>query len=217
MQERGRKTRARLVEEMRRAIQRKGVSRASIGDVLKATGTKKGSLYFHFQDKDELALAALGEAGEDLHDFVANALAQGATPDEQIAGFLREVLALHRRSGFVGGCVFGNTSLEMADTDERYAQLMQEVFEGWAEQLAKVIARGQDSGRLRPDVPAPALARQLLASIEGGIMLARLSKSEDPLRDTLQSLWTLMGGEGDFNAKGPDDAVALDPGRGETS
>jgi TetR/AcrR family transcriptional repressor of nem operon len=196
MQERGRQTRARLIEEMRRAIQEKGVSRASIGDVLKATGTKKGSLYFHFEDKDDLALAALGEAGEEFHDFVTRALSQGETPDEQLRSFFREVLALHRRSGFVGGCVFGNTSLEMADTDRRYAELMGGVFDDWAEQLAAVIARAQEDGRLRDEIAPETLARQVLASVEGGIMQARLHKSERPLRETLESLWILMGGSG---------------------
>lgn len=194
MQERGRQTRTQLIVEMRRAIHQKGVSRTSIGDILKATGTKKGSLYFHFRDKDELALTALDEAGGYFHAFVANALNRGNTPEGKLAAFFQAVLDLHRRKGFVGGCVFGNTSLEMADADERYAQLMQDVFEGWGDQLAVVIERAQEAGRLNADVPAQSLARQALASIEGGIMLARLAKSEEPLRDTLQTLWRLMGG-----------------------
>jgi TetR/AcrR family transcriptional repressor of nem operon len=202
MQERGRRTRARLVAEMRRAIQHKGVSRASIGDVLQAAGAKKGSLYFHFQDKDELALAALGEAGEEFHDFVGRALARGDSPEAQLASFFREVLALHRDQGFTGGCVFGNTSLEMADADPRYAGLMQEVFDGWANQLTGVIARAQEAGSLRGDVPAAELAYQVLAAVEGGVMLARLRKSEGPLRDSLQTLWTLMGAGGEW--AGPD-------------
>ena len=195
-QQRGRATRARLIDAMRRTIEDKGISRASISDVLEQADTRKGSLYFHFQDKDELALAALAEAGEDFHDFVARTLAQGETPDEQLRAFLTEVLAVHRRRQFIGGCVFGNTSLEMADSDDRYARLLEDVFEGWAEQLATVIARGQEQGRLRAEFSAQRLARQLLAAIEGGIMLARLSKSEQPLRETLAIQWGLLGGTG---------------------
>lgn len=202
MQERGRQTRARLIEAMRRAIHDKGVSRASVGDVLKATGAKKGSLYFHFQDKDDLALAALNEAGEDFHDFVAEALSRGTTPEEKLEAFFQEVLAQHSAKGFVGGCVFGNTSLEMADADARYAELMQDVFEDWAGQLAAVIGTAQEAGRMRPDVPARSLARQALATIEGGIMFARLSKSEQPLRETLETLWALLGA-GDDSARAP--------------
>lgn len=196
MQERGRQTRAQLIAAMRRAIQQEGVSRASIGDILKATGAKKGSLYFHFQDKDDLALTALDEAGADFQAFVAEALNRGDTPEEKLAAFFRAVLDLHRRKGFVGGCVFGNTSLEMADTDERYARLMQDVFEAWGDQLAAVIARGHEAGRLNPGIPAQSLAHQVLATVEGGIMQARLAKSEAPLREVLQTLWHLMGGNG---------------------
>ena len=192
MQERGRQTRAGLIEAMRQAIQARGVSRASIGDVLKATGAKKGSLYFHFRDKDELALAALDEAGEEFHDFVAEALRGGDTPEERLEAFFRRVLALHRGKGFVGGCIFGNTSLEMADADRRYAQLMRQVFTGWADQLSAVIAQAQEAGQVRGDLAPESLARQALAAIEGGVMFARLSKSEQPLEEALETLWALM-------------------------
>ena len=195
MQERGRQTRTQLITEMRRAIHQKGVSRTSIGDILKATGAKKGSLYFHFRDKDELALTALDEAGQYFQTFVANALSHGETPQEQLAGFFQAALDLHRRKGFVGGCVFGNTSLEMADTDERYAQLMQDVFEAWGDQLAAVIARGQEAGAFNTALPAQTLARQVLAGVEGGIMMARLAKSEEPLREVLDTTWRLIGGD----------------------
>ncbi|MEF8793041.1 TetR family transcriptional regulator C-terminal domain-containing protein [Thiohalorhabdus sp.] len=195
MQERGRQTRRQLITEMRRAIHQKGVTRTSIGDILKATGAKKGSLYFHFQDKDDLALTALDDAGKYFQTFVANALSHGETPEEQLAGFFQAALDLHRRKGFVGGCVFGNTALEMADTDERYVRLMQDVFEAWGDQLAAVIERAQEAGRLNADAPAQSLARQILASVEGGIMQARLAKSEEPLREVLDTTWRLIGGD----------------------
>jgi TetR/AcrR family transcriptional repressor of nem operon len=190
MQERGKRTRAELIAGMRSAIQEKGVARSSISDVLDATGIKKGSLYFHFADKDDLALAALEQAGEDFLAFVTDSLT-GDTPRERLDHFLETALAQHRDAGFVGGCVFGNTSLEMADADPRYSQLLERVFDDWVARLAREIAAAQEAGEIRSDIPAAALGRHAVAVIEGGIMQARLHKSEQPLRECLETLKTL--------------------------
>lgn len=190
MQARGQRTRAELIQGMRDAIQEKGVARSSINDVLAATGIKKGSLYFHFADKDELALAALEQAGEEFLAFVAESLA-GDTPRARLEAFLEKALSRHRETGFVGGCIFGNTTLEMADGDPRYSALLERVFDDWVDQLAAVIGAGQEAGEIRTDIPAAALGRQAVTVIEGGIMQARLRKSEQPLRETLETLMAL--------------------------
>jgi len=39
----------------------------------------------------------------------------------------------------------------------------------------------------------PLLAKQIVASIEGGIMMARLTKNEDDLKDCLDSMRALLG------------------------
>jgi TetR/AcrR family transcriptional repressor of nem operon len=194
MQARGRRTRAELIQGMRDAIQEKGVARSSINDVLEATGVKKGSLYFHFADKDELALAALEQAGEDFLDFVAESL-KGNTPCERLDAFLEEAVSYHRQAGFVGGCIFGNTTLEMADSDPRYSAVLERVFSDWVGKLAEVIAASQEAGEIRGDISPAALGRHAVAAIEGGIMQARLQKSEQPLRESLETLKALASAE----------------------
>lgn len=191
MQERARRTRNRLVEAMRQAIHRRGVARTSIAEVLAATGVKKGSLYFHFADKDELALAALERAGEGFNELVDENL-EGTTPGEQLRSFLDAVRAMHRETGFTRGCIFGNTALEMADEDPRYARLLRRVFAGWADRLTGVIAAAQERGEVRGELPPEALARQVVVAVEGGVMQARLWRSEEPLEEALTTLERLL-------------------------
>ena len=73
--------------------------------------------------------------------------------------------------------IFGNAALEMGDADERYARLVDGVFEGWIARLREVLAAAQQAGEVRRDLDAESLARHLVAATEGGIMLARLKKS----------------------------------------
>lgn len=192
MQERARRTREELVAAMQESIHQRGVTRTSLSEVLAATGAKKGSLYFHFADKDELALTALERAAADFAAFTEVHLS-GQTPTEQLRAFLAAIRQMHRDTGFVRGCIFGNTALETADDDPRYRELLRGVFEGWVERLTAVVAEGQARGEVRSDLAPDALARQVVTTVEGGVMQARLWRCEQPLADALTTLESLMG------------------------
>jgi TetR/AcrR family transcriptional repressor of nem operon len=101
-------------------------------------------------------------------------------------------LEIHRGNGFVGGCLFGNTALEASDCNPRYACRVGEVFDRWTEKIASVIADAQYAGEIRSDLPADVLAQFAVSSVEGGIMLARLRKEEEPLSRCLDTLRTLL-------------------------
>jgi TetR/AcrR family transcriptional repressor of nem operon len=192
MQERARRTREELVAAMQQSIHRRGVTRTSLSEVLAATGAKKGSLYFHFADKDELALAALERAAEDFVGFTEKHL-RGETPAAQLRAFLSAIRRMHRDTDFVRGCIFGNTALETADDDPRYRELLRGVFEGWVTRLTAVVGEAQARGEVRADLAPRALARQMVTAVEGGVMQARLWRSEEPLAESLTTLEGLMG------------------------
>ena len=181
----------RLLHEATRLVQERGFGATSISDLLAAVGLKKGSLYFHFTSKRELGLSVLERARAQFAEFRRAALV-GETPEAQLHHFFGAVLSAHRQSGFVGGCLWGNTALEMSDTDAEYARFVAGVFDEWIAQIEAVIAAGQAEGQFRADVPACDMALHVVSGIEGGIMQSRLRKSEEPLRSVLDSLEALL-------------------------
>ena len=50
----------------------------------------------------------------------------------------------------------------------------------------------QQSGQMRRDIPARDLAEMVVATIEGGIMQARLLKSEQPLQHSIGTLQKVL-------------------------
>jgi TetR/AcrR family transcriptional repressor of nem operon len=81
----------------------------------------------------------------------------------------------------------------MSDKDGRIAELVNGVFEAWHRKVRKVVAAAQKRRQVRGDVAAGILSHHIIMAIEGGIMLARLKKSEKHLRDCLITLRTLLG------------------------
>jgi TetR/AcrR family transcriptional repressor of nem operon len=186
-------TRDRLIDAAYELARRKGFDRTSIAEVMEAADVGKGSLYHHFPDKDTLGLAVLERDREVFMAMIDDCLA-ASTPLEGLDCFFATALEKHRDAGFVGGCLWGNTALEMSDSNPAFARLVTEVFDEWIGKLADTIRAGQDCGVIRADFTAADLARSVVAGIEGGIMLSRLAKDEAPLRACLVSLRALLTG-----------------------
>lgn len=116
----------------------------------------------------------------------------GATPADSLDNFFKAALHKHQKTGFVGGCLFGNTALEASDTSPVYAQIVAKVFNDWTEKLRRIITQAQASELIRQDVPAEQLAQLVVATFEGAIMQSRLHKSAEPMRRALETLRTLL-------------------------
>lgn len=184
-------TRDRLLNETARLVEKQGFGPTSVNDVLQAVGIKKGTLYYHFPGKDELGLAVLERARDDFLAFLDSAL-DTPMPMEALERFFKAALQKHRKTGFVGGCLWGNTALEMSDSSPVYTAFVGKVFEEWICRIERVIHSGQQAGQIRTDLSAAELARLVVAGIEGGIMMSRLTKQDGPLRSCLDSLRVLL-------------------------
>jgi TetR/AcrR family transcriptional repressor of nem operon len=131
MKSKGETTRNRILAVAQELINTKGFGATSINDIVEATGIQKGGIYFHFDGKDSLALAVLEEAHSEFREFLTHAL-EGDTPRARLENFLRSALDKHLATGFVGGCIFGNSALEMSDRDARFAKTIEEYStNGW--------------------------------------------------------------------------------------
>lgn len=188
---RGDITRERLLNETERLVRRRGFSRTSVSSLIEAAGVKKGALYHHFPGKDDLGLAVLARDRDGFLAFL-DANLDPAMPLESLDRFFAAALAKHRDTGFVGGCLWGNTALEMSDSDTPYVDMVKRVFEYWITKIECVISSGQEAGQIRTDLPAAHLANLIVSGIEGGIMLSRLTKQEGPLKNCLCALRLLL-------------------------
>lgn len=191
MASKGEQTREKILAQATRVFNRQGFRSTTINDLLEATGTTKGNLYFHFSGKDEVGLEVLKREKAAFMPFLDAALS-GDTPGAGLDNFLRCALLKHRRSGFVGGCLFGNTALEASDTAPAFAELVDGVFDEWIGKIQSKIAEAQQVGQVRRDLPARDLAELVVATVEGGIMQARLQKAEGPMSRTLETLRALL-------------------------
>ncbi len=191
MATKGEQTRERILTEATKVFNRQGIAATTINDLLKATGTTKGNLYFHFSGKEEVGLEVLKREKLAFAQFLDEALSDH-NPGAALDQFFHAAFTKHFQTGFVGGCLFGNTALEASDTDPFFCNIVSEVFSDWNDKLKNKIADAQKLGQVRQDLPADHLAELVVFAIEGGIMQARLNKVEGPLARALDTLRVLL-------------------------
>lgn len=191
MTSKGDRTRSKILDEAAQVFNRKGFSATSINDILKASGTTKGNLYFHFSSKGEIGLEVLKREKQAFMSFLDGILNEGP-PGQGLKNFFEEALSKHRQQDFIGGCIFGNTALEASDTSPELAAFVASVFDDWIMKIAQNVDRAQQTGHIRRDVPARNLAEMIVSTVEGGIMQTRLLKSEKPLQHSLDTLQKIL-------------------------
>jgi TetR/AcrR family transcriptional repressor of nem operon len=149
-------------------------------DELCATArVRKGSFYYYFQSKAELAKAVI-----DLHAeaFWSRLDHDGyADPAERLHAATDAIgeiqTGFETRFGRAVGCPFGNLAAELATTDEDLRQHVAAVLAALERRLAVVCHEAADQGLLRAGVDPDRLAHALLAQYQGMILLAKVSAS----------------------------------------
>jgi TetR/AcrR family transcriptional regulator, transcriptional repressor for nem operon len=174
----GRSTREAILEAASRLIHVHGYNHTSLDDVLRESGVGKGNFYYHFKSKEELGYAILDQIiasflERTLEPCFADPAGDALT---QIRCFLDRVLEAQRERNCVGGCPLGNLVAELSDVHEGFRARLASVFAAWRERLTLVLRAEQGRGGVDDACRPDAVAGFLVASLEGAILLTKLTK-----------------------------------------
>lgn len=185
-------TREKVILAGMELINRKGYTATSMDDITGATGVKRGNLYFHFSSKEEMVIETLSYAREEFLSYLKHNI-KGQSPVQDLRSVLESGYRFHRAKNFIGGCLFANIALEMADSNERLSLFVRELFEDWIILTADLLRQAADKGEIKLNCEPGVMARHIVASLEGGVMLSRLSKNGQDLRDCIDAVYALLG------------------------
>lgn len=180
-------TRDRLIEVARQLFWEKGYQATSVAEILAGAGANSGSLYHHFDTKQDLLVAVLERYRDGIGPMLLEPAWRGIVdPIEKIlallGGYRRQLLA----SDFRLGCPIGNLALEIAEPDPPVRDRIAGNFDRWTDAVVECLA----SAELQlPDGVSPrAQARLVLAAMEGAVMLARSYRDIAPFDEAIESL-----------------------------
>ncbi len=181
---RGAAVRDRIVDATADLVFARGVARTSLDDVRAATGTSKSQLYHYFRDKDDLIRAVIARQTQRVLD--------AQQPDletlDSFTGLSRwrdHIVALQEERGCVGGCPVGSLASELSDTDDRARTDLLGSFTQWESYLESGLSTMRERGDLRTEADPHELATAVMTALQGGLLLAKTSRSVRPLEIAL--------------------------------
>ncbi|MFE6687560.1 TetR/AcrR family transcriptional regulator [Streptomyces sp. NPDC057743] len=171
-------SRQRMLESAAELFHAQGYHATGLNQVVTTSGSPKGSLYFHFPGgKEQLAAEALRMSGGQLCEVLREMTAQAPDAASGIDAVVEGLIGALTGSGFHRGCPLAAVALDAAADSEQIRQACAEGYDSWRELIADFLGnQGLAADR------ADALATVVLASVEGGLLLAKASHDTVPLR-----------------------------------
>jgi TetR/AcrR family transcriptional regulator, transcriptional repressor for nem operon len=182
--ERGRRTRAAIIDAAATLMYQRGVSVTSLDDVLAAAGSGKSQLYHYFDSKAELIAAVIERQ---LQLVLAAQPSLGRIESwEGVEAWAAEILQRHAQPGGPFACPLGTMAAELKN-DDAFRPLLDAAFRQWEAPLARGLQRMQERGELVAEADPARLATTVIAALQGGMLLARVREDITPLRDAVDS------------------------------
>ncbi len=176
MYDAGVEARERLVRSTQKLLRERGYVGTSPKMIQHDAGAGQGSMYHHFSGKAELAQVALERTARSERERATALLDGPGTAVDRLIGYLR------RERDALAGCPVGRHAHDpdVVASAELRAPLA-ETF-GWLRgRLAALVAEGQQAGELARDLTPDAVAAAVVATVQGGYVLARSAGSPEPL------------------------------------
>jgi len=165
-----------------------GYAATSLEDLMRVSGLGKGSLYAAFGDKHQLFLRALRSYADETHAYLREALAAAPRALDAL-----RMVAMAPASDPTGaaarrGCLMVNSTCELASADSEVLAQAHHTFETTTALIADCVGRAQREGDVPADTDPTALARALLATLEGLTFMGRTGMDIDTLAATARTL-----------------------------
>lgn len=212
-------TRQRILDAAKGLVLERGYAGTSVDGIQKAAGISRGTFFYHFPSKDDLARALMERHAQEDHDLTESIMARAeklaSDPLQQALVFL----ALHEEmleEYGPEGCLFASYSYEAGLFDDETHALIMGALEHWRRLLGGKLEEAMK--RHQPVVPDadPYLLADLASGILQGAFIMRralgdgglMSRHLREFRSYLELLFG-VGETGAGSARGAEEEESL--------
>lgn len=186
------KTRSYIIEKTAPIFNIKGFAGTSMNDITEATGLTKGSIYGNFKNKDEVALEVFEHNKKKIQDLFAMEIGKKKSYRDKLLAY-PELYEQFFNGHFIdGGCPIMNTAIEADDTHPLLKEASKKALLLWKDSLTTLVQKGIDNKEFKPDTNPEDTALQMLAIIEGTVMISKLTGRINYLKTLMLSLRKLI-------------------------
>jgi AcrR family transcriptional regulator len=177
----------RLIESTRELLWERGYVGTSPKAIQQHAGAGQGSMYHHFAGKPDLALAAIRRTADEMRATAEGVLGGTGSAYERIEAYLL------RERDVLRGCPIGRLTMDpdIVASDELRAPVT-ETLDWLRDRIAEIVEEGRGRGEFAATLDARAIAATVVATVQGGYVLARASGSPAAFDTAVHGLLALL-------------------------
>lgn len=168
----------------------------TIDQICEKAGVKKGSFYYFFDSKSELAVEALDASWQTKQAELDRIFSPMVPPLDRIRRYCefsyKTQQEMKQKYGRVLGCPQFALGAEISTMEDRLQKKIQEILDYKRRYLESAIRDAHVAGVIKAPDPA-AKARMILAYYEGLLTQARIQNDVEVLRDTVSGIFAMLG------------------------
>lgn len=168
----------------------------SVDQICERAGVNKGSFYYYFGSKADLAIEAYEEHWRQKQPDMDRLFSAQIPPLERLTKWCASVYERQqersRELGHVCGCPYGSIGVEVATQDDKIRAKVEELIERGTKYLESAIAEAQRDGSVPPG-NAKELARQVHAYVMGTLLRAKIQNDVEILRNLAPTVMAIIG------------------------
>lgn len=179
-------TKNRILATARELFHANSYTDIGIKQICDEAQVQKGSFYYFFPSKRDLALAVIEDMAEDwAHGFVKEAFDQNLKPMERLDYLIDAAYFWQKAAkdieGRMPGCLFGNLVLELSTRDDILRAKLSAVFDKTKDQFKHTLQQAVELGEVTA-LDTELTAQAMLSYLEGMILLAKSKNDPDVIQ-----------------------------------
>lgn len=176
------RTRQFIIDRTAPVFNTKGYAATSLQDLTKATGLSKGALYGNFNNKEAIAIAAFQYSMEKVREAADAKLDKSVRFRDKLISLFEFYVQYVFDSPIPGGCPLMNTAVEADDANKFMKKTVAAEINKTIDFIASLMEKGKKGGEFRADIIPVDIALIFFSSIEGAIVISRISSSDASMR-----------------------------------
>lgn len=186
----------RLMEAVSELIWSSSYGATSVDSICERAGVKKGSFYYFFRSKSDLAVAALEEDWRQKKANYDALFSPLTSPLNRLKNYFESILTYQtktkREKGWVLGCPMFTLGSEISTRDPAIRSKVHEILENRIKYIESALRDAQAEGVIKVRDPK-AKARAIFALLQGALTQARIQDDLEPIRELKRSVFEMLG------------------------
>ena len=168
----------------------------SVDQICVRADVNKGSFYYYFGSKADLAIAAYDEHWKQKQPEMDRLFSAQTPPLERLANWCDYVYASQKnrceKYGHVCGCPYSSVGAEVATQDDKIRAKLEELLERATKYIENAVAEAQREGVLPPGDPKR-IAQQVYSFMLGMVLRAKIQNDVEVLRELCPTVMAITG------------------------